>query len=365
MDEDGEKQFQALRRIATFSQPMRPFSVFRRLAFSAAWCVPVTLLLGCQGAAGGESRNGDSVSAVAVETPPPGVTALPAADTVSRQPSTPSATHLSPLADTIAQRLVFAPITQRWFVAAARGKRLVVDLGRIDIDVKKSAAREAAFVEAAEGRSPVAKGSRLRLRGDWGSDDATVAGFAPWNGRIVAHLDPLPRVDSLAKVTDPFVASAERSGDAAAPTEATCDRTADSVLVDRLKSVAAEALDSLKAGEQPLYPRLQRSVRSRTSVVAGCFGDARGIATATLYAGDYEWVRERVFLVGEGTPKRLTVRDLRFRAHEALQAIDADGDGVDDLVARAWAPRSGGTVVLSLREGARLERLAAGFSWER
>ena len=294
---------------------------------------------------------------------PADAAALPSADTVARAPALPAA-RLTPLADTIAQRLVFAPITQRWFVAAARGKRLVVDLGRIDIDLKKDAAREGAFVEAAEGRSPVAKGSRLRLRGDWGSDDATVAGFAPWNGRIVAHLEVAPRVDSLARSTDPFVASAERSGDAAPPADATCDRTADAELVARLKVVAAEALDSLKAGEQPLYPRLQGSVRSRTSVVAGCFGEGRGIAIATLYAGDYEWVRERVFLVGEGTPKRLTVRDLRFRAHEALQAIDADGDGTDDLAARAWAPRSGGTVVLALREG-KLERLAAGFVWER
>ena len=58
----------------------------------------------------------------------------------------------------------------------------------------------------------------------------------------------------------------------------------------------------------------------------------------TLYAGDYEWVRERVLLVGDGSLKKATVRDLRFRAHEALHALDADGDGVDDLAARAWTP---------------------------
>ena len=85
----------------------------------------------------------------------------------------------------------------------------------------------------------------------------------------------------------------------------------------------------------------------------------------TLYAGDYEWVKERVLLVGNDAPKPLVVHDLRFRAHEALAALDADEDGVDDLVARAWTPRGGGTVVLKLVNGARLERLASGFAWER
>ena len=85
----------------------------------------------------------------------------------------------------------------------------------------------------------------------------------------------------------------------------------------------------------------------------------------TLYAGDYEWVRERVLLVTDSTVKRMIVRDLRFRAHEVLQAFDANGDGVDDIAARAWTPRGGGTAILSLIDGARFERLAAGFAYER
>lgn len=290
---------------------------------------------------------------------------LPAADTASHGPVA-APVALAPMADTIAQRLVFDPVMQKWFVAAARGKRLLIDLGRIDLELKKDSAHARAFRQAAESRSPIAIGTHFLVRGDWGSDDVTVKGFDVWNGRIVAHLAVPPRVDSLARRRDPLVASAERVTEGVSATDATCDRSSDSTLVPRLKALAQATLDTLMAGEQPIYVRLQRSVKSRTSFVAGCFGTARGIAIATLYAGDYEWVRERAYLVSDaGAPKRLTIRDLRFRAHEVLQAVDADGDGVDDIAARAWTPRGGGTVVLTLRDGAKLERLAAGFSWER
>ena len=44
---------------------------------------------------------------------------------------------------------------------------------------------------------------------------------------------------------------------------------------------------------------------------------------------------------GKLTPLRL--RDYRFRGHEAVYALDGDGDGIDDLAtkgtARAWAGR--------------------------
>ncbi|MEO6443628.1 MAG: hypothetical protein ABIZ91_01040 [Gemmatimonadaceae bacterium] len=283
--------------------------------------------------------------------------------------SAPPPSLLSPLADTIAQRLVFAPVIENWFAASSRGKRLVVDLGRLDIDLKKDSARFLAFRQAAGARSPVPIGSVLRLRGPWGSLDAPVTGFDAVAGRIVATLGLPPDLDSLAAGTEPLVASAERIAGArsgnAASSASSCDRTSDGNWDARLTGAARAVEAELRAGEQPAYPRLAASVKSRVSTITGCFGAARGMVAVTLYAGDYEWVRERVLLVSESGVKRLVVRDLRFRAHELLHALDADGDGVDDVAARAWTPRGGGLVVLRLAGGEQLERLASGFAYER
>lgn len=348
--------------------------------------VPITLgacmaasLASCT-ATGGDpraARDGASTPSAAVAdtaVPPADSPALAAsgapattpASAVPPSPAPPPAIRLAPLADTIAQRLVFAPLGQDWFTAAGRAKRLVVDIGRLDIDLKKDPARLAAFRSAVTARSPLPVGARLRLRGAWGSEDATIDGFEPWNGRIVATLDASTLVDSIARTTDPLVVSAQRAAASAPPESSACPHAADSAFSARLAQLARATEDSLRASDdQPIYARLKASLKSRRSTALGCFARARGIAIVTLYAGDYEWVRERVLLVGDSTVERAVVRDLRFRAHEALHALDADGDGVDDLAARAWTPRGGGTVILKLAEGNRLERLAAGFAWER
>lgn len=313
---------------------------------------------------------GDSASPIAAPLPagddsaaPTGDSAAPSHNARRRHEERP---RLAPLADTIAQRLVFAPLGQEWFAAAGRARRLLVDLGRLDFDLRKDPARLTAFRAAAEARSPVPVGTRFRLRGAWGSEDATVSGFDAWNGRIVATLELSPQVDSIARATDPLVVSAQRvtAPDSAAPAE--CDRTPDRDLTNRMAQLARLTEDSLRASaDQPIYPRLRNALKARRSSAAGCFARWRGVVIVTLYAGDYEWVRERVLLVGDSTVQGAQVRDLRFRAHEALHALDADGDGIDDLAARAWTPRGGGTVILKLTDAERFERLAAGFAWER
>jgi len=367
--------------------------------------------LGCGGPAPSAGDPGDSGSASAVTSPsdsahPIGASPPPAGRAPTPPPRAATAPPLSPLADSIAQRLVFAPVDQIWFTAAARAKRLLVDLGRIDLDLGKDVSRLAAYREAAAASSPFPEGTRLLLRGPWGSDEATIAGFDVWNGRIVATLDAPPRVDSIARVTDPLTVAALRlpgggplpgdgTGAHAAPSASVtdsagrpstergegeggstsvaasgatpaCREKADAAFAARLTALARATEDSLRGAEdQPIYARLRNSLKARRSIAVGCFGAARGVVIVTLYAGDYEWVRERVLLVGETRTVVAAVRDLRFRAHEALHALDADGDGVDDLAARAWTPRGGGTVILRLADGPRFERLASGFAWER
>ena len=125
---------------------------------------------------------------------------------------------LPPLADSIANRLVFDPTTQGLFVVALRSGKLLVDLGRVDDNVSKPPERLAAYRAAVEARSPIAKGARLRVRGPWGaSADATIESFDVASGRIVGVLSGNIETDSTIKVTTPLVGLAELAAAAEIP----------------------------------------------------------------------------------------------------------------------------------------------------
>ena len=280
---------------------------------------------------------------------------------------------LPPLADSIGDKLVFPPVTQGWFMAAARGKRMLVDIGRVDVEVRRDPARLAAYKLAVEARTPFPPGTRFRLRGPWGADDATIEGFDTWNGRIVATVKTSPRVDSLAKSVEPLPATAQLVDSASeALTDTACVRGPLPAAFEARVKLVRDSLDQvLRAGEKPPYERLLKSLKSRSTAVAGCFPGGRAIVVATLWAGEYEWVREQVVLIDDtGKLEPLRLRDYRFRGHEAIYALDGDGDGIDDLATRGYGPNQGGTSVLRIMDGKtpkeprRLERMATGFAWE-
>jgi hypothetical protein len=116
----------------------------------------------------------------------------------------------------------------------------------------------------------------------------------------------------------------------------------------------------------PPIERLTQSVQISSTRVPGCFGAAgRVLLLVSLRAGGVEYVRERaVALDDSGAVTPLRVTDYRFTAHDALTAFDADGDGVDDVVAKGTGRATGGTVILKLADGRKLQRLASGFAWE-
>lgn len=309
------------------------------------------------------AASGDSVAA-------PRLDSASAAAVAATESSVPDGRRpLSPLADSVAERLVFAPRTQTWFVAAARGKRLLVDFGRIDVDVKKRPDRLIAFREAAERIAPVAVGARMTVRGPWGSAPATVEGFDVWNGRIAGVLAVPETVAALVRAGDGvLVGSAQlETGDAtsapvAAP-GATCSReSVPAALAARVAvlrdSIGAAITKALPAGTAPTAPV--------ASQVAGCFGSLGRIALsvsvrAPLPVGSIE----RFAIVNDaGRATGVRPADLRWRAHDLLAAFDADGDGVDDLATRGVAPGAGATVLLRVDEaGKRAGRLAMGFKW--
>jgi hypothetical protein len=138
---------------------------------------------------------------------------------------------------------------------------------------------------------------------------------------------------------------------------------------DTTRARATAVRDSLerllRAGDPPIYARLRNSLKTKRSMIAGCFPGGSAVIAVALYGGDFEWVREKVVLLTDvGAVKPLTVRDYRMRAHELLDAFDADDNGTDDVAARGFTNRAGAQVVLRFTEN-RLERIAAGFAWER
>jgi hypothetical protein len=282
----------------------------------------------------------------------------------------PREAKLSRLADSISNFLVFPPVSDTAFVVSSRNKRMLVDIGRIDAEVRRDSARAGAYREAVEKRSPVPLGTKFTLRGPWGMEEVTASAVDTWNGRIVLRVSGSAAMDSLARSKSTLVATAlvTPAGMKVTPQADSCDRVQPlpAELVARVAAVRDSLLDELRKGPQPLYDRLKKKMTLTTSQVSGCFGTGRVALVATLKAANTEWVREKLVIIdGAGKATAIRVNDLRFRAHELLQAFDADGDGVDDLATRATTERAGATTVLLLDvKGKRLVRFAQGFAWE-
>jgi hypothetical protein len=275
---------------------------------------------------------------------------------------------LSPLADSISEQLVFVPRGQVWFTAAARGKRMLVDIGRVDTDVRKDSARAKAYYEAVSRLSPIPIGTRFRLAGPWGADSATLTDFSTWNGRIVGVLSAGPRVDSLAKSVEPLPASALRTDSSVAVATDTCRRDSLAAeILDRAGIVRDSIEQTLLATATPPYERLLASERVSSSRIIGCYGSiGHVLLIVSLRAGNNEFVAERYAIVDDtGFVTALRGSDYRFPAHDGVYALDADRDGVDDIATRAIGQFMGGLTILRVDTARkRLDRLTSGFAWE-
>ena len=306
---------------------------------------------------------------------------------------TATAHRLSPSADSVTPYLVFAPTAERQFVAAVRNSLWLLDVGRMDLDVRKDSAKARAFREAAPLLSPVVPRTVFRLWWAKGAEDVVVDSFSVYNGRIVMRVFGSAALDSAARTKGSPTAFAVRANSAAPPVATVCElrmepdsmlKEAQAALTPAERRVQAamqksvdstydarvafvrDSLDAELRANPPPYERLQRRMKTMSSQVRGCFGTARRALVVSVRAGDAEWVRERLVLIApDGSVTPLHVDDLRFRAHDLLTALDADGDGVDDLAVKGTTHRAGGTAILRVDLTAkRAERLAAGFVWE-
>ena len=283
--------------------------------------------------------------------------------------------------DSIRPYLVFRPVDESWFVAANRGKRMLLDIGRVDLEVRKDSAVAAAYRTAVAERAPVPVGTTFQLRGPWGSETVTAQGVDSWNGRIVLVLQGSAVMDSLAQRTATVVASAARlagpgttgtapvvtPAPAPNPTASPCVR--EPLTLDqkqRVQVVRDSLVKVLRAAGLPPYPRLASRVTSASSEIAGCFDRATIALAVSLRTPTLEWARQRLVLIdAKGAVRAVPVEDFRLKVHDLLHALDADGDGLDDLAAVGRTERGGATSILRYDRTARgFTRLASGFAWE-
>jgi hypothetical protein len=302
---------------------------------------------------------------------------------------------LPPLADSIANQMTFLATFQTTFLAASRAKHLLMDIGRVDAPLK-GAARVTAYQEAVHQLSPVKVGDHYVLHGPWGSSDAMVTGFGSWNGRMVAKLDVPPNVDSLAREKLTLVALAIRKdtaakvADSAAPPKDSAakpnDSTAtandstpaqtvdscthrvppDSTMLARAAVVRDSLMLILQGDTARLPPDILKGRKLTSSQVYGCFGAAHVLLFANAAADINRYTREFAVLVDTtGKVVPLHVVDVRFRVHDAIRALDMDGDKVDDVAAIGRGELTGGTVLLRLDLAKkRLTYVMSGFAWE-
>lgn len=300
---------------------------------------------------------------------------------------------LSPLADSLANGLVFVPRDRNWFPVASRAKHMLVDIGRIDIAIKSDSVTRAAYVEAVTRLSPLPLGTVLRVRGPYSVDEQSkVTGFDSWHGRIVARLSVSHLLDSLARAEDMLPATATRIDTVVPPrvdttqqshpgttgptrpdslqppiTPMVCTRdTLPTELTTRAIAVRDSLVQFLTDSAKPPYDRQLATVKVQSWWVPGCFGVGRALIIANKRTPDMDFAVERVAVLdsaGKTVPMRFA--DFRFHAHDPLYVFDADGDGVDDLAARGYGDRSGGLTIMRLDIAARrFVRLVSGFAWE-
>jgi hypothetical protein len=336
-------------------------------------------LAAAAGCSSTESSPERSESPSSGSTAPPSATA--AVEPVLQQGDTlptsrvrvPRSPLLSDAEQQVADGITFAPRTSERFIVAARGQRLLLDIGRVDLELKGDADRLALVRRVSARVGPLARVDRVHVRGTWGEETDSIVGYDVWNGRAVAVLAPMPATDSLLRRNAPLVGVATRvavqRADSTHGESAPMPCRRDSVgqvLIDRVAVVRDSLVRWVSDSVRSPLPRLAKAAVVRGDAAIGCFGSWRAVVVVTTRTPSLEWNEERALLVAtDGGVATTRLRDLRLRAHESLVAFDADGDGVDEVAARGLASRMGAQSVLRLDPATRrLSRFASGFAWE-
>ncbi len=336
----------------------------RQFAVSAA----IVLLASCNRDSGGASHPADT-TATAQATPdsasgerPDSVKSLPP-DSITMilamlpaAPNTPLAGEAASMAD----RAVFAPLTQRWFMARTIDSTLSLDIGRIDGGVGTTDAARGAFEQMVAARSPVQRGMVFTVHARAGAAAAHVSGFRVSGRRILALLDA-PVLDSTERAVP-----VEWRGMPPAPSRTTAAEACTAGDTAAISAAIVRASDPAFGVKPPSRSTpATPPVKSALSVIRGCFGDFRAILTLRPLDVTPETV-ERVTLVrADGTTRSGKLKDLAYPLHELLSVVDIDGDGTNEIVVHSYRMSMETWAALRMTDSISFTRFASGFTIEK
>lgn len=271
-------------------------------------------------------------------TPPDSMTM-----TLALLPAAPGGT-LDGEAAAMAERAVFVPRTQRWFLARSIDSVLAMDIGRIDGGVGTTDASRQAFQRMIGSRSPIQPGLAFVVHDSRGARPVKVSGFRLSGRRIVATLDVTP------SETGPAVVPVEWRGQPGAVVEASVtpcaagDETAIASALSRYVAGAEEAL----------------------TVLRGCFGAFRALVVIRPLVMTPTIAAERVILVRTtGTTRAGKLRDLSYPLHALQSVVDVNGDGTDEILVRSFRPAMETWAALRMTDSVTFTRFASGFTIEK
>jgi hypothetical protein len=258
----------------------------------------------------------------------------------------PARTSLDGEASSLAERAVFTPRVQRWFMARMIDSALTLDVGRVDGGVGASESAQAALDRMIRARSPLQAGAQLTLHTPTGPVSVRIASFVMNGRRIGARLDAAAS-DSITRAFpvewrgEPPVALPTGSANAAG-----C-ATADAAAVDR--AVAGYAA----------------SDKEVLTVLRGCFGTFRALVIIRPREITPEAV-ERVILVREtGGTRSGKLRDLSYPLHELSHVVDVNRDGIHEIVVHSYRPAMETWSTLRMTDSITFTRFASGFTIEK
>lgn len=246
-------------------------------------------------------------------------------------------------ASALAERAVFVPLTQRWFMARVVDSVLAMDIGRIDGGVGSTDAARAALARMVASRSPIQRGMPLTVHSRAGAIAAHVTDFRVTGRRIVALLDA-PPPDSTERAVP-----VEWRGAPSLPL-----RTVKGAMCDEGDTTAIAAA----IARYPVVPR------KAVSVLHGCFGDFRALITIRPLDISPDSVERVVLVRANGTTRSGKLRDLSYPLHDLRSVLDIDGDGVNEIVVHSFRMSMDTWAALRMTDSISFTRFASGFTVE-